>query len=316
MKLKNHSQKVPSTTSQKVDTNQKISQTFVRLALVLGISAVLVPVANAFPIGQSSYPHPGGWKIAETSNYGATKGLPYKNVHIYQLHNEQTYVQLVDFSQGGHIRLEQVSDQPIGNFKGWKRQSMDAWWRLHGNYTSRVSMVNAQFFNHNSSPNTTFSFGIRANGRVLDEGGDVNANGGFPLKQMNFYSNRVEVINWHARSLYDTIAPDAIVGKSMRSREKPDASIGRTYLCAKPMNASGNSSYVLLVYTAQAKTQHWAESDLNSWGCNDSNTVMMDGSESTKLRTKGGINMEGKPEYDFIRGYGERLVPQVITIFN
>ena len=43
---------------------------------------------------------------------------------------------------------------------------------------------------------------------------------------------------------------------------------------------------------------------------------MMDGSESTKLRTKGGINMEGKPEYDFIRGYGERLVPQVITIFN
>ena len=102
----------------------------------------------------------------------------------------------------------------------------------------------------------------------------------------------------------------------MRSREKPDASIARTYLCAKTMNISGNSSYVLLVYTAQAKTQYWAESDLNSWGCNDSNTVMMDGSESTKLRTKGGINIEGKWTGYQLFDISERNIPQVITIFN
>lgn len=87
---------------------------------------------------------------------------------------------------------------------------------------------------------------------------------------------------------------------------------------AKPMYQSGASSQssTLLVYSAKAKTQQYAEADLNSWGCTDVNTVMLDGSESMKLRTKGGINIEGNASSHQIINVTERYVPQVITIFN
>ncbi len=317
MILKTHSQKVDSTTSQKVEKSKTTFKTSI-VAMALGLMASVSPMANAFPIGQSSYSHPGGWTLAEVSQYGATKGLPYKNVHIYRLHNEETYVQLVDFSQGGHIKINAFANSAkINGFKSWNRQSMVDWWKHYNDQTSRVSVVNGTFFNHERNP-TTLSFGIRVDGRVLDEGSDVNANGGYNLKQMNFYGDRVEVVNYTADSLKNTSAPNAIVGKSPWSREKEGESIGRTYLCARPMFQSGvsSSSHVLLVYTAKAKTQQWAEADLNSWGCTDVNTVMLDGSKSTKLRTKGGINMEGNGNKIAIFEPGERYVPQVITIFN
>lgn len=286
--------------------------------MVLGISSVLAPTANAFPIGQSSYPHPGGWKIAETSNYGATKGLPYKNVHIYQLHNEQTYVQLVDVSDGSRIVLLQEKS-PFSSGNQWRRNPTQYWWNALGtDSSSRVSVVNAQFFDNGAGGQgyTPLSFGVKSNGRVLTEGGDVNSNGGYSLKQMNFHPRFIEVINYSSTSLRNTSAPNAIVGLDSRARKDPDSSVGRTYLCSKPYYSQSlqKSVNILLIYSAQAKNQYWAEKDLESWGCMYHNTVMMDGSRSTKLYTKGGIRMVGNSSNPM--EFGERAVPQVLGVYN
>lgn len=318
IKVKNHSQKVPSTTFQKVDTNQKISKTLAYLALTLGMSVVLTPVANAFPIGQSSYSHPGGWKIVETSKVGVTNGLPYKNVHIYQLHNEQTYVQLVDVSDGARVALLQERS-PFSSDNQWRRNPTQHWWNALGtDASSRVSVVNAQFFNNTAEGQgyTPLSFGVKSNGRVLTEGGDVNGNGGYSLKQMNFHTNFIELSNYTSTSLSNTKASNAIVGLDIRVRKDPDSSVGRTYFCAKPYysNSLRKSVNILLIYSAQSKSQYWAEKDLESWDCRNHNTVMMDGSRSTKLYTKGGIRMVGNSSNPI--EIGERGVPQVLGIYN
>lgn len=165
------------------------------------------------------------------------------------------------------------------------------------------------------------SFGVKANGNVVEEG-SVVVDGdhqiyldsqGFPLKQMDFYNNTVSVYNWNKVSLRNSSAPNAIVGKNIRARDSAGDSIGRTYLCALPYyNPEIRQSVnLLLVYSAKSKTQSWAESDLSSWGCLESNTVMMDGSHSRKLLTKGGIRIDSNDI-----GIIYRPIPQVIGIFN
>ena len=316
MKVKTHSQKVPSATFKKVDTNQKISKTFARLALAVGISVVLNPVANAFDAASPPpVMNPLYWSRAEVS---PTTKKEYTNVKIHKRHNENTYVQIVDIASGAQVKMLQYKATNDSVPKFWLN-TIDEWWRQLGdNRSSRVSVVNGQFYSFDlnfhptqpwnlvTDPNPLM-FGVKANFHVITEGHPdaIQANRPY-LRQLNIGVKRV----WTSDiDLHDSSAKHAIVGYNINATPQYNEPNNRTALCALSYISWKPYKYmnVLLVYSGENKTGDQMHEDLKGLGCAQSDIVVLDGGGSTKLITKGaGKVLSG----DF------RRIPQAIGIMN
>jgi len=279
-----------------------------RLMAALPVATMAVN-SFAFDANNPPPPIPNGWSFVERV------GNPYSNVRIYQKGSEQTYVQVADMTMGAHVKLMQYRDtSKSGPINYWWINDIEYWWNQMGSdATGRVSVFNGQFFDNSgvfSQKNpTTLSYGVKADWSIADQGSDVNANGGYQLKQMNFGARYPWVSNWAPGSLETSTAKDAIVGLDRRANKRSAEAIGRTYLCAKPYasNWLQQSVWLLVIYTSTSKTQATANSELDTWGCSLANTVMMDGSGSSKLRTKGGLAFTPNDS---------RRIPQAIGLYN
>lgn len=176
--------------------------------------------------------------------------------------------------------------------------------------TSRVLVVNAQFFSTDKDP-AVLSYAIKDNGYIYYSGDPNSATNG---KQLNVYpNNTVTVTNSNAGNYNEQNAATAIVGKNINNMPSPNFSLGRTYLCALNTNRGNN---VMLIYVTHAKTQYDANAELASWGCYENNTVGMDGSGSSQMYTKKsgavvyGISNPSNGTAD------RRTIPQAIGIYN
>lgn len=266
------------------------------LGLAFGLTASIS--AHAFDATNPVPPAPAGWNMVEN----------YKNVKIYRKSGENTYVQLVDMVQGGHVRLFQYQGTPSGGFNTYWKGDINYWWNQDSD-NRKVSVINGQFFNMTTDP-TVLSFGLKSGG-VIEPGGDNGADPDYPHKQINFAAQWPWVSNWTTNSLSSSPNANAIVGLDRRTnKSSADSSKGRTYLCAKPYfsKALNQNTTLLVVYSSDAKSQPQADVDLNNWGCPLENTVMMDGGGSSKLKTLGG-------KAPFVPD-DSRKVPQAIMIYN
>lgn len=290
-------------------------KTFLNPVLIAAVLSV-PSLASAFDANNLPPTKPSGWTLKEST---------YTNVKIYQKGTENTYLQVVDMAMGARVNLMQYQAGTVSSTNReptWWIGDISYWWNQMGSSTtSRVSVVNGQFFDNSGTRNpitgnyysqkdpTTLSFGLKSAGYVPTNGGDPNANGGYTLKQMNFGSYMPTISDWTTTSLRDTSASNAIVGLDPRADKRSTESIGRTYLCTLPYysNYLRQNINLLLIYSAAAKAQGDAMNDLVAWGCTRTSSIMMDGSGSTKLRTKGGVQFDGNDN---------RKIPQAIGIYN
>lgn len=287
-----------------------------RLALALGISLVLIPAANAFDV--SSPPptvNPLYWSRAEVS---PTTGKEYTNVKIHKRHNEKTYVQVVDIAGGAQVKMLQYKATNDSVPKFWLN-TIDYWWsQLGDNRSSRVSVMNGQFYSfdfnlHLSQPWNLITdpnplmFGVKENFQVITYGHPDAIRENLPyLRQLNIDSNRV----WTSgMDLSNSRVKHAIVGYDIEATPQYNDPNNRTALCAlnyiswKPFKRMN----VLLMYSGENKTGSQMYEDLKNWGCTKDTIVVLDGGGSTKLITKGaGKVLPG----DF------RRIPQAIGIMN
>lgn len=177
--------------------------------------------------------------------------------------------------------------------------------------SGRVLVMNAQFFGAIKGTNrATLSFAIKDNGHVYPSGDANTAND--KAKQLNIYpNNNVTVVDASDGHYKEHHAPTVIVGKHITDLPSAASRRGRTYLCAMPTKRGNN---VLLMYITRSKTQNQANAELKTWGCREGNTLGMDGSGSSQLRTKGGYTSYGVS--DDKGNSDKRTIPQVIGICN
>lgn len=270
--------------------------------LVIAISILVSASAHAFDATNPPPSAPSGWSPVEK----------YKNVYIYRKNGENTYVQVVDMTQGGHIRLFQYQGPKEGTNNTYYKNDLNYWWNQLGtDYSSRVSVINGQFFNISKNP-TPLSYGLKSGG-VVEPGADNNTSLGYNLKMMVLDGYAPYTTNWYEGRLYDNSIQNAIVGLDIRADKGMNEAKGRTSICSKPYysNYLRQSTNLFLAYVSSNKTQTNANQDLANWGCNELNTVMLDGSNSSKLKTKGGIVIDMSDA-----GVFYRAIPQAIGIYN
>ncbi len=235
-------------------------------ALIVG---TLCTNASAFDGVQNAPKPPNAiWQIAETSNYGQWKGKPYKNVHIYKnCRHSTTYVQLVDLEQGAQVKMLQY--QGWVDSKGHKNywiNDIDYWWNQMGStQTSKVSVINGQFFNDQLPWGSPLSFPIKSEGWIDKSTKDMTGIK-YPLKQMNFSSFGPWISKYYDYgtfpngkyndSMEHSIAPNAIVGLDIREDRGKWIPKARTYVCALDFNRNGRNSTALLIYSSASNATY------------------------------------------------------------
>ena len=270
----------------------------------VAIAVMMVVSFSVFAFGPGNLPTvPNGWALKET----------YTNVRIYQKGTEESYVQVIDVLYGGRIDMVQPGQQygSWGSYPKFSRYSLDTMWNNVSN--TAVSIVNGQFFNSGVNP-TYLSFGIRDDWSILTYGQDKTYNVTLPLKQLDFIPNFGVIIQQPSTdaSLNSAYGSHSIVGLDRKEDRSSGYKVGRMYLCA-PIPAS--PSKYLLIMNLRASTEANANSLLDSWGCYDSRTVMMDGSGSSQLRTRGGTQMYGTSN-PWTGSADKRTLPEVIAVYN
>jgi hypothetical protein len=264
----------------------------VAAAILAGVSSVSLAYGEP----------PLGWTLNAT--YSTS------NVKVYQKIGSQTYAQVVDMVGGAKVELKQLYVQQVqstnGSFyKGYSTKSVANWYSLSGN---PVSVVNGDYFGTNTVPASSLamlSFGVRANGSLVDPGSA-------PLndKQIEFFTGQgASITGANATRLANGPAQSIIGGYSPANAISKTVSLGRTGLC---ILSPTTPSRLFLIISAQAATQGQIDQDFVGWNCIFGNQIMMDGSASAQLSMKNGFNLTG------INGDGQigRTVPQVIVIRN
>lgn len=291
-----------------VQTSQKLAQKPHRtLFVAIGVCCSLLSLP-AFALSESDYSKPSGWSILEKST---VTGGHYSNVHTYK-NSSGSVVALVDVPSGARVDMMQYQAPEMYNgFNTFYRGGIEYWWQQMSANSSRVLVMNAQFFGGTEDDGrSTLSFAIKDNGHVYPSGYASDGNG--KARQLNIYpNNNVTVTPAPSGNYVEYNAPTAIVGKHITDLPSDSFSIGRSYLCAMPTYRGNN---VLLMYTTSGKTESDANKELASWGCHAGNTLGMDGSGSSQIRTK-----QGYVSYGVSGLFGskdKRMIPQVIGIYN
>jgi hypothetical protein len=241
-----------------------------------------VTSSGTFAFGTGNMPTvPSGWTIREQ----------YQNVLIYEKNG--VFVQVVDVKNGAKVRFNYRSAGTVKFPSGyigsgyWKQQISDFWSAV--SYDSRaISVVNGQFFATDWNP-SIFSYGVKADGTLVDYGSDKNAYRYYP-RQIEFTDGLgVRIMAWDENRLKPggSSAQNIIVGLNTSEDKKSSQSIGRTYMCTlKP-----SPSPWFAVFVAKQKTQAQMMSMTSEWGCYG--TIMMDGSGSSQMITRGGNSLVG-----------------------
>lgn len=277
----------------------------------LALMATLFISTQAYALAEFEYAKPAGWGMLEKSAY---TGGHYSNVHIYKnsLGNDSydTIVALVDIAKGARVDMMQydTGERRNGHSTFWMN-SIEYWWNQMPTNSSRVLVVNGQFFGDGEkNRKATLSFAIKDNGHLYPSADPNSINK--TAKQVNIFRNNVTVTDAYAGNYVEHHAPTAIIGRNINDLSKSGMGLGRTYLCAMP-TIRGN---VLLIYVAYKKTADQAKDDLLRWDCHENNTAALDGSGSTQMRTKGGNTLYGASNP--LGWSDKREIPQVIGIYN
>ena len=113
------------------------------------VTAVLVATCgSALAYGEP----PVGWNLVPSASQS--------NVKVYRKGTSEVYAQVVDMVGGAKVDMLQIRTGTSGGFNYYKRDSIDNWYFYGGN-SSRVSVINGDYFNPSISP-TTLSFAVRS----------------------------------------------------------------------------------------------------------------------------------------------------------
>lgn len=303
-----------ATVNQKTETNLNSKMLLTKIAMLVALSVA----TSAYAFDNNAPVAPQGWTMVDKS---AFTGGHYKNVHTYEKNGD--FVALVDIAGGARVKMLQYQSgtNENGHNLFWTN-SLDYWWNQLPSNSSRVLVVNGQYFNSKvKSRQTTLSYSVRSE-TWATKSGDPNAHKK-PLRQIAFFPNQgVQVTQAVDNEWVQTSAPDGLLGRDVTDGAGANSAVGRTYLCSLPYKnarASYGINPVLMIYLAKAKTQQQANNVLKEWSCDPTMALAMDGGGSSQLRLKSGKKFLSTPSGQ-IMGIGEqsgtREFPQAIGIFN
>lgn len=262
--------------------------------------AAAVLAATCSPSFAAPGDPPAGWTFLS--------GASTSNVKLYKKNNVEVYAQVVDMVAGAKVELKQIytgmATSPFNglSYKGYQRNSVATW---YANAGPAVSVVNGDYFAETASASTALlSFGVRANGSLVDSGSDPVNN-----RQIEFFTGQgAYVTTATASRLTSGPAQNIVGGLSPSSATSAGLTRGRTGLCTL---VPSNPSRLFLILSHKSATQATVNSDFATWGCNSGSEIMMDGSASAQLRANG-VVMDGVAANNATG----RTVPQVIIIRN
>ena len=210
------------------------------------------------------------------------------------------------------LRLTNVSfgNAIQSNYGGnsYYKMGISSWRRKLGN---PFAVINGQFFNKDMNP-TTLSFGLKSNGDIIHS--EIATDPSDAKKKLRTltinYTGKASVHDYANHNLiYKLDNKEAIVGLSPDENMSGIFPIGRNYMVVKE-NTDDKSTSSLYLFVARYMNQIGMERKIESWGLSLDNSIMMDGSGSSQLKTNkisyyGGTS-KVKPDY--------RSLPNVISI--
>lgn len=210
--------------------------------------------------------------------------------------NAEVFVQVVNLAAGARVELLHgpivFSGQGEGVYGGanprFDRQYLPAVWEAFTAESGEaVCLVNGTFFKDMENGfrvnPTTLSFPLKRAGVVVSEGHDRYR---FYRHRRMFllWSDRAEIVPLDPRTLYDSPAPDILVGLSPRAAVRAWESLGRTFVGVADGDGDGSRERVL-IYSGEAATQAEAEATLRAFGATE--MMMLDGGGSSQLFCEG-----------------------------
>lgn len=221
-------------------------------------------------------------------------------VHVYHRHGDAgglEYVQIVDLGAGARLEFLHgpIADPGIGrgmyggNNPSLGRQFLAAIWQAQpAGYPSALCLSNGQFFldtrNGAWVDPTELAFPVKSDGVILSDG----------YERWKFRSQKVMLEIWPGGwatispfsgfALYNSTAPQIMVGLSESARVRSFEELGRTYVGLVDGDRDGLRE-ILLLYSATAATQPSAVATLRAFGADE--IMMLDGGGSTQLLCEG-----------------------------
>jgi len=210
--------------------------------------------------------------------------------------NAEVFVQVVDLAAGADVKL---LHGPIvvpgrgegvygGNNPRFDRQYLPAVWEAFtAENGEALCLVNGTFFKDMENGfrvnPTTLSFPLKQEGVVISEGHDRYR---FyrHRRMLLLWSGRAEILPLDRRELYESTAPDILVGLSPRAGVREWESLGRTFLGVADGDGDGTNEQ-LLIYSGEAATQAEATATLQAFGASE--MLMLDGGGSSQLFCEG-----------------------------
>lgn len=210
--------------------------------------------------------------------------------------NAEVFVQVVDLAAGAGVELLHgpivLSGRGDGIYGGdnprFDRQYLSTVWEgFTAENREAVCLVNGTFFKDTENGfrvnPTTISFPLKRAGAVVSEGHD----------RYRFYRHRQMLLLWPGRAeivslnrwaLYNSTAPDIVVGLSPRARVRAGENLGRTFVGVADKDGDGVREQ-LLIYSGEAATQAEAVAVLRAFGATE--MMMLDGGGSSQLLCEG-----------------------------
>lgn len=200
------------------------------------------------------------------------------------------YVTVVDLSIAS---IQQITGKVTGAPNGLLQKRTLA--QFGADITAAAVLVNGTFFDQNRDP-TPLAFGLKADGRVISYGNNLNERPISEIKVLVFDQYGRAWIAPYKRDLFDNAAVMSIIGGlDANANKSSSASVQRTF-------AGTISLRTLVLFSSRQATQALAEATLRKFGAGE--TIMLDGGSSTGLRA-GGIDL-------IIPG---RTIPHAIAVF-
>lgn len=227
---------------------------------------------------------------------------------------EPDYVTVIDLRSATLLNLHgTVVATPTANSKV-SRKRIPSFWddavRLNTTTSKVMVVVNGTFFNDQINP-TTLSFGLKANGRVISNGDDLNALGARVLNKTFTFNNRLKraSIQAYDRQSFDGTTPDVVGALDVTAPLDSRAYRPRTFVGIADTNRDGDYETVYIYASAYALPTE-ADSALRQWGA--TTRAMLDGGGSTAMRV---LRRNGRSETveDVISS--TRTVPHALAVF-
>lgn len=168
-----------------------------------------------------------------------------------------------------------------GNNASFSYKPLSNYWsNLKGNYDGQFCVVNGEFFYRPVDPPTLF-FPLKVNGNIITDGfGSAKDR---PL-MLEVWDDHMDIKELTRDNLYNSTAPDIIVGVHEDDKRQKKLNIGRTFAGIDDRDNNGKYE-TLLIYTSRTARQDEAAFWLRSFGADK--VMMLDGGGSTQLLCKG-----------------------------